>query len=273
MHLLQRFSGILGALSIGMVMNSGMAWSVVDSEAISRVRIREIKEVSQILPSTWNELKPIASIDQRASEGTFPAFDDLISGANSAQVLLDSIVNLGKMIWALIEANKPVINISTHRAHALPEGLISWEQLSEWQVPVSKNFQATYQNFFGTTVVDFTYRLIYTYGGSFKGKGHYLTNILVIPSDLKVSAGYTFNAEVNFPGPVNLGTSENPIAGTEILVKWKVDHWWKHSEGSHSFFIRGDGAFEDLSGKNMRVLLDDQNVSEFYPDLDEGFID
>ncbi len=125
----------------------------------------------------------------------------------------------------------------------------TWQQMQEWKTPNSRLFRVNYTNFWGMNVVDFTFRLIYTYGGTVNGKGLYLTQIGVQPAELMVRNGYTFNVNVSIPGVTNAGTSESPMAAAEIQVNWSVDNWSKHIEGSQSYYVRADGYFENLSGK------------------------
>lgn len=252
MNLVRSFSVFQGVVLIGIIFSGtgvlpAMASTqVMDSELIRSVTIREIQENDSLLLPNLDDLGMRYGEPQQAHE-SFPFLDDLNSASSVCNVILDNILNIGKKLWALVEANRPVAHIRSNRANAVPQGVVYWEHMEDWQAPVSKVFQVSYDSVFGNTVVDFTYRLVYTYGGKVNGKGHYLANIVVVPAELTVLSGYTFNADVSFPGAVNVGTVEAPIAGTEVLVKWSADHWWRHSEGSHTFFIRGDGAFSDLS--------------------------
>lgn len=53
--------------------------------------------------------------------------------------------------------------------------------------------------------------------------------------------GYTFNARVEVPGAVNLGTSASPVAGLELNLHWNVKTVVKESENSVHFFVDGHG--------------------------------
>ncbi len=172
--------------------------------------------------------------------------DDL----NDAKIAIDTIINIGKEVWKIIEANKPVVNQRFDVAHALPQGIQSAFALEAWQSPKSRVFRTFYKNLYGANVVDFTFRVLYTYGGSLAGKGAYLTNVTVLPAELNVAWGYTFEAEGVVPSILNVGTSADPVAGMSLDLKWKVVTVMKHHERTQSFFIRGDGAFENLSDGN-----------------------
>jgi hypothetical protein len=171
-----------------------------------------------------------------------------ISGdLDQVNVILDKIINIGKKVWTLVENNKPVVNVVENTANAVPEGLKNWLQLSGWQNPKSRVFRLDYKNLYGITVVSFSFRVLFTYGGGFNGKGHYVSSATIIPADLNVVWGYTFNAEVSVPNVVNAGTSEDPIGAIELRVKWGVKTVMKYNEMTASYFVRGDGQFVDLT--------------------------
>jgi hypothetical protein len=98
--------------------------------------------------------------------------------------------------------------------------------------------------------VDFSFRLLYTYGGNVEGKGRYLAHVTAVPLNVSVFWGYVFNSEIQIPNIVNVGSHENPVAGMEVLLKWQVKSILKHTEGSKSFFVQGDGKFFNLTDGN-----------------------
>lgn len=156
------------------------------------------------------------------------------------------IVNIGKQIWKVITDNKPVVDVKTDVAHALPKGVEGWQEMGNWQMPKARSFQMTYKNLMGMKVVDFVFRIIYTYGGNYQGKGQYLTQITVIPASVDVAWGFKFSSETKIPEVVNQGTPENPLAGAHIEVAWKVETPLKHAQETLRFFVRGDGEMEQL---------------------------
>ena len=89
--------------------------------------------------------------------------------------------------------------------------------------------------------VKFRFRLQYTYGGGHSGIGKYLANVTVMPAEVSVSWGYTFNADVQVLNAVNVGTSLSPVAGLELNLKWQVKTVLKESDNSFNFFVQGDG--------------------------------
>ena len=151
-----------------------------------------------------------------------------------------------KKVWAVVEENKPVVNIKEDRASALPEGAYNWRTLEGWATPKSRTYRVRYRNLYGMNVVNFAFRVIYTFGGSVNGVGKYLTNVTVVPAHLDVAWGYTFNAAVEVPYVTNAGTKTNPLAGMEVHLKWSVDTILKHNRMASSYYLRGDGLFKSL---------------------------
>jgi len=96
-------------------------------------------------------------------------------------------------------------------------------------------------------VVNFSARILFTPGGSYDGKGKYLTQVTVVPANLQVQAGYTFNMNATIPTVLNAGTKADPIGAAEILLKWNVRTVMSHIDQSGSYYVRGDGKFVDLS--------------------------
>ena len=171
----------------------------------------------------------------------------ILAHSNEAQVILDQIINMGKKIWNIIEANKPVVNVQTDVASALPEGARSWQSLSGWKAPQSRRYRVTYTNLFGVNVVDFSYLVVYTPGGNVGGKGQYLTHVTVLPAGVDVAWGYNFDMQAAVPSVTNSGTSTDPVGAAQLQLSWKVNTPLKHSQSTQSFYVQGTGAFMDLS--------------------------
>jgi hypothetical protein len=217
-----------------------------DYFTIKTVRIEEIAETHTVISTTKTSF-PTPTKTSAFNMGGI--IQDAATTTSVVNVILDNIINIGKKIWTLVDANRAVVNISSDRANALPQGMGNWEAMQEWKTPNSKLFHINYTNFYGMNVVDFTFRLVYTYGGTVNGKGLYLTQIGVLPAELLVRSGYTFNVQASVPSITNAGTLEAPMAAAEVLVNWSLDNYAKHIEGSQSYYVRGDGYFENISGK------------------------
>jgi hypothetical protein len=113
--------------------------------------------------------------------------DNIGTVIDQADVILDKIINMGRKVWTIIEKNKAVANVNVNSASALPAGAKDWLGFENWQTPAAKTFTISYKNLYGINVVTFTYTVVYTYGGSYQGKGQYLTQITIIPNNIYVA--------------------------------------------------------------------------------------
>jgi hypothetical protein len=191
---------------------------------IKEVRVREVQEnVSE--PLLANDCTKLNSIEPMLEIGWA------------------DIVNVGQKIWEIIKENKPVLNIETPVAHALPRGLTCWNELEGWRAPITKSYEVSYVNGFDMEAVKLRVRLHYTYGGGKAQMGKYLTNVTVLPSEINVAWGYTFNAKVEVADAINMGTVDNPLAGLELNLRWNVQTIFMESENSVHFFVQGDGEY------------------------------
>ncbi|MEK7233831.1 MAG: hypothetical protein AAB268_08445, partial [Elusimicrobiota bacterium] len=130
-------------------------------------------------------------------------------GVEDAVPTLDSIVNLGEKIWRSINDNKPVVNVMVRYASALPEGIKSWLQLGGWQRPQGTIYEFSAKNAYGTQVIKLRYQVLRTTGGSYRGRGKYLTAVMVEPLLVEAAWGYHFSLDANVPDSsiVNVGTT------------------------------------------------------------------
>ncbi|MEO5969209.1 MAG: hypothetical protein ABIQ95_04715 [Bdellovibrionia bacterium] len=175
------------------------------------------------------------------------------SNSLSLIVILENIMNIGKGLWTLIEQNRPTSDIKQDTAFALPSGVPQWEDLEAWATPVSKVYHITYSGFFGQKAVDFYYRLLFLPRGTYEGKGLYLSNVTIMPANLYVGWGYHFSSNVLVSKVFNAGSHSDPIGAMQLQIEWQVDALFSHRRGSHEFYIRGDGTFQDLSNGNQEI--------------------
>lgn len=112
-------------------------------------------------------------------------------------------------------------------------------------------------------VVEFSYKLVYLYGGRYQNKGRYLTGVTVIPAQISVLWGFNFNCKVSIPTTVNSGTPDDPVAGMQVQLQWSVGNVINknqvrftfltglHQSGTHqshfsqqtvNWFVKADGS-------------------------------
>jgi hypothetical protein len=91
-------------------------------------------------------------------------------------------------------------------------------------------------------VLQFTYSLQYTYGGSLDGKGVYLDRVTIIPSRISVAWGFVFSANVQIASVNNFGTREDPIAGASVELHYRLAGL-NIVERTETFHVTGDGEY------------------------------
>lgn len=161
------------------------------------------------------------------------------------------IIAFGKEIYKIVVAGKPVVNTEYAPISVLPLDTefgkeIKPTDLSQWNAPKFVKFKVTYKNGLGAEVVTFTYNINMSYGGKFRGKGSYITHAQIVPENVTVAWGYTFNAKMSLVGLTNLGTDENPIAGATLQLSYSVSTVLKEDRNNMTIFISGDGTIKQM---------------------------
>lgn len=159
---------------------------------------------------------------------------------------IDQIINIGKKIWNVIAAGKPVVNVKVDVATALPRGSKCWLDLQGWQMPESKVYEQVFENGFGAEIVNFKYRVLYVAGGSVNGQGAYIGYATMVPVLIDVSWGFSFNAVASVPVVFNMGTKEAPLAGMQMLMQYRVESVMSTIEESQAFVVNGRGEFKQM---------------------------
>lgn len=190
----------------------------------------------------------IEKIGPTVSPTEIPAPPD--TGGGDDLVIIDRIINIFNKIWTIVEKNKPVVDVRTTYAAAVPEGIKHWGSLEGWKPPKGTIYQLTATNKYGGKVIDVRYQVLRTYGGQYKGKGRYLTAVTVEPLKVDVSWGFKFTmvAEVPDSGVINVGTTENPNAGMMTTLRWQIQSPLQDSGGKGVYFLQGDGLFLEVGG-------------------------
>lgn len=173
-----------------------------------------------------------------------PSVGDVIATARQ-------IIAFGKEIYKIIEAGKPVINTTYAPISVLPNETkfgrnITPFNLSNWQRPKFVKFKVSYLNGYKTEVVSFTYNVNMSYGGQYQGAGSYITNAQIVPEEVNVAWGYTFNASMSLVGVTNIGSEGNPIAGATLVLSYSVKTVLKEVKKNMTIFVAGDGTIQQM---------------------------
>jgi hypothetical protein len=164
-------------------------------------------------------------------------------------VKIEQIVNIGTKLWDIVKDNKPVLNLDTKYATAYPQGVTAASQLSQWSRPKTYVYGFYAENLYGGTMIDSKHKVIFSYNGSYKGKGKYLTAVTVVPTVASVSWGYRFYMSASVPDSTiaNVGTDADPVAAMQLKLTWRMSSSLKVIEGTSVYYIQGDGYFEEIA--------------------------
>ena len=171
-------------------------------------------------------------------------------GVGEVLPVLDQIINIGQKIWKIIADNKPVVDVKTQYATALPKGSTGWQDIGGWHPPVGTIYELSAKNAYGMQMIHLRYQVLRTYGGSYQGKGKYLTAVTVEPLLVEVVWGYHLSMDASVPDSsiVNVGTSQDPVAGMMATLNWHISTVIKDSQGQGLYFLQGDGAYKEIGG-------------------------
>lgn len=218
---------------------------------IQSVETREITTSDVQVNQVRTLANPFDYVNKKLSQADAQCEQAEFSGAGAKTLNLSAadigqIIKIGKDVWKVIEDNKPVVDVKVDTIAVVPVQAKCWRWLTGWQAPVSRTFQTVFKNGFGAKVVDFTYKIIYIAGGNYKGQGHYLARVALVPSNLRVLWGYKFNASVSVPSVLNYGTVLDPVAAVEMEMQYSVDTVLAHDSSTVNFFVKGTGEAEAL---------------------------
>jgi hypothetical protein len=220
--------------------------TTLDQDPYFQLQSMTIEEIPETTGSDFSATLDAMTATPESGIQTVSKTAGKVAQVAGAIANLSNIVNAGQLVWSIVEANKPTVKTTTDVANAIPKDA-DWSSLVGWSTPQSKAFHVNYKNGYGSNAVDFTYHVTYLYGGNVAGKGRFLNGVTIVPADVTVAWGYTFTAQAKVPSVTNAGTVVDPIAAMEIQMQWTVSTMVKSIEQTQSYFVRGDGQFQELN--------------------------
>ena len=175
-----------------------------------------------------------------------------IGGLGEPPILADgnlgTIISIGERIWDFILTNKPNADYQTLKTSVVPEGITSWTQLSQWSKPVVKIYQVTFTNkTTGKAAGGFAYRMTYFHSGVYKGKGKFIGQISIVPTNVHLKTDRSLKMRAELEATLNFGTESDPVAGAQISVTWSTPTTTHYEMESAEYMIYGTGELVDLT--------------------------
>ncbi len=197
----------------------------------------------------------ISSVDVSEIETiAIPKFEQPNAPANPINeiaIMIDSLLAIGKKIWPIIEAGRPVItNRLSPSLSILPhlEGEAPvLNQMENWSIPKAKSFRVSFKNGFGNEVVGFTYTIFFQFNGDLNGVGKYVTSLKVQASEIYTAWGFNFDAVSELLSIANVGTKREPVASGIIQVGYIVKGMLNETRSAQSFYVDGNGTIQILN--------------------------
>lgn len=142
------------------------------------------------------------------------------------------LVAIGDLAWTVIQDSKPVANVASKHV-GVRERNSHWSDYSGWRDEESARHRVVEaKSAFGVTTVSIDMRMVFKHSGNYRGKGRYLQNCYASPSVSVIISNHA-DATASKRNPVNVGTTSNPCAETDIyyqfsygsFIKTWVDDW------------------------------------------------
>jgi hypothetical protein len=167
-------------------------------------------------------------------------------------IIIDSMIALGKKIWPIIEAGRPVItNGLAPVISVLPKlddnsGVLY--KMANWSAPTAQSYRLSYKNIYGKEVIGFTYTIYFQHDGSLNGVGKYITSLAVQASDIHAAwGGFKFDVTSELISIANVGSESAPVASAIIRVNCKAKSVLNEDQSSISFYVDGTGILKNLN--------------------------
>lgn len=180
-----------------------------------------------------------------------PNKQGMVTLANAGQVLAiaQGIVALGEQVYTLVQKGKPSNKTTYVPISVLPKvgnEVIEIFETEDWKAPKKVTYSIVYTNYLGMDVVKFRYSVIYAYGGTWNGKGAYITAAQIVPESIMTSFGFDFSAIMKLGGIQNHAKKDDPMAGAILTLQYTVETVLQANLETESYHIKGNGAFKPI---------------------------
>lgn len=153
----------------------------------------------------------------------------------------DEVIAIGKEVWTFMEENKPVMNLNTDYAGAVPNGVSDWTHLSGWKNALKGPYTISWINGFNLETVHIDFKWASSYGGRYDGVGQYITQAGPLVGKIDVSWGYTVDVSVRAFSPLNVGTKKTPVSQIDIELTSRISNVLKDVTQNYHARFTGSG--------------------------------
>lgn len=205
-------------------------------------------EVKEITKDLFNqEVSKTLSVDNYYNEFNNPI--DPIDRAGKVIGVARDLVALGEDIYKLIDKGRPHITTKYAPISVVPKvdgQAVDPMDTEGWaKYPRVQGYEIIYRNLYNIAVVTFRFKVMWAYGGSYNGKGKYISGAQIVP-EADVLWGFDFSATMKLGGVHNTGTRANPIANATLLIEHNVSNILRSTTRVSTIVIDGKGKMEKL---------------------------
>jgi len=161
----------------------------------------------------------------------------------------DTIVNTGRFVWDVIQANKPVTNLAGlgNFASGVPKDISKGSLTFERNPHISEQHHWTWTGGFGNTACEIKYRNYWIAHGTRSGhKDGYLDQATQLVDYGHAGGVSKLTGDCTVGGPTNVG---NRVAELTFKLHLKCDNM----DLFKNYIVRGDGTFKDLDAEFVEV--------------------
>lgn len=237
---------LVGALGVGSSFAQDIDYLTLDKVTVSKIQVDALnQEISEKLVEKHFERRQTLDLPGMPTDDGTGKIDKVGKVISVGREL----VALGEDIYRLVQKGKPVNKTNYAPISVVPKTADGYADILDtegWRMPTKATYSITYTNVYGMEVVKFRYSIIFSYGGSYNGKGAYLTAAQIVPESVETLFGYTFGATMKLGGIQNHGTKDSPVAGAILAMEHTVETVVKASLQTSSYHITGRGGFKEL---------------------------
>jgi hypothetical protein len=215
-------------------------------------------EITDVMTNMKQVVQPTPTAPAPTPAPTAPTFNDRVDSGGKVIGVAKDVVALGEAIYTLVEHGRPKITTEYAPIDIIPRDptntesdpakkyAVSMMDMEGFSFPVEKMITAKVKSPTGKQAVIFQYKVVYSYGGSYNGAGKYLAGINIIPANIQVAHGWTFNSTMKLTGMMNHGTRQNPIMGAMITIKYSMSSQTQAFERNDTIYITGNGQMKAM---------------------------
>jgi hypothetical protein len=220
--------------------------SVQVKELTDEESLEFIADLPEQTSNSKNLTLPVTNVNTTGADVVTSGATTTATGVLDGIIMVvDKLIAIGQKIIPTIEKGKAVVtNTSMAAVSVLPrvdakDAVV--HDMGGWSLPVTKHYKISYKNGFGSEVITFVYSVSYQYGGTYGGKGQYLTGITASARNISIGWGFDLDASSQLIQISNVGSETSVVAAAKIEMAYTVKNWTRTDANYVSFFVVGDG--------------------------------